>query len=540
MDNESAELELRDYLTVLRRRKLVVATTTVAVVTLALTASFLQTKTYKAGAELLLQPRASERIFAPEQDPTQRTDRQAQVDTEIQVMKSRSVKSAVADQLHMSASVSIAPKGATDVVTISATSSDPAQAARIANVYADVYIKTRRQQAIDDLLAAATQVQSKLADIDQQLSDLDAKPAQDPAIAAQKQALFSQRGTYSQQLSQLQLAGSLTESGGAQLVSKAETPSSPIRPTPLRNAVLAAILGLILGAGLAFLVDHLDDSLRTRDQLEIATRLTLLGSIPTMGTWKKGTNPRIVTLADPSSAAAEAYRGLRTSLQFLRLDAPIRTIQFTSATASEGKTTTVANLAVALASAGQRVLVVCCDLRRPRIHQFFGVKNDVGLTSVLLGDASLAQATQSTDVDGVEILASGPLPPGPSELLASERTQDLIAALATMWDAVLIDSAPILPVSDSLVLAGHVDSTLLVAASGRATQREVTRAVDALRLVDAPLLGAVFNGAPAGDDGYGYAYTYTSSPDRSKPSHRASRNSKRRRESAYQHQSSPS
>lgn len=512
---DDREIDLRGYLAVLRRRKWVMVATTLLVVGLAVTASVLQTKTYKATAEVLLQPRASEQVFAPAQEQAQRSDRQAEVDTEIQVMKSRTVTSAAAEALGMPAHVSIAPKARTDVVAISARSSDPALAAKIANTYTESYIKTRRQQAIEDLLAVANQVQTKLDEIDARLSTLDSQAQTDPAAIAERQALFTQRATYSQQLSQLQLASNLTKSGGAQLVSRADAPTSPFQPKPVRSAALAFILSLVLGGGLAFLIDHLDDSLRSKEDLETASGLAVLGSIPVLGTWKNTKTAKLVTLGDPFSPPSEAYRGLRTSVQFLRIDAPVRAIQFTSATASEGKTTTVANLAVAIANAGHNVLVVCCDLRRPRVHELFGLSNRVGVTSVLIGDSSIADAVQATGIENLSLLASGPIPAGPSELLGSTRTADLIESLTGMWDTVLIDSPPVLPVSDALVLAGRVDATILVTASKRVTRRSIARAVDALRLVDAPLLGAVLNGTSAAP-GYGYRSGYSYEP-RSEP-----------------------
>jgi capsular exopolysaccharide synthesis family protein len=190
------------------------------------------------------------------------------------------------------------------------------------------------------------------------------------------------------------------------------------------------------------------------------------------------------------------------------LDRPMRTIQITSSNASEGKTTTLTNLGVVLARAGQRVILVCCDLRRPRLNTFFGLPNTVGFTSVLLGDTPLSAAMQQ--VPGEQrllLLSSGPLPPNPSELLSSKRTTELLAALQANCDVVLIDSPPVLPVTDAAVLAGRVDATLLVATARTTTLRELTRAAEILRQVDAPLIGTVLNGI-TDEEGYGYSYSY--------------------------------
>jgi non-specific protein-tyrosine kinase len=213
-----------------------------------------------------------------------------------------------------------------------------------------------------------------------------------------------------------------------------------------------------------------------------------------------------VSIEDPTSPAAEAYRTLRTSIQFLGLEQPMRTLQVTSANPQEGKTTTLANLAVALARSGSTVAIVCCDLRRPRVHEFFGLENDVGFTSVLLGKVPLAGAVQEVpDQARLSLLASGPLPPNPSELLSSRRTVEVFGSLQAEYDFVLIDAPPVLPVTDALVLSGRVDATLLVAVAGATTRKEAARAVELLRQVDAPLVGAVLNGVDT-EGSYGYAY----------------------------------
>ena len=188
----------------------------------------------------------------------------------------------------------------------------------------------------------------------------------------------------------------------------------------------------------------------------------------------------------------------------------VATIQITSPVAGDGKTTTLANLGVAFARAGQQVALVCCDLRRPSLHEFFGLTNDVGFTSVLLGKVPLTAALQEVpEQDRLYVLASGPLPPNPSELLASRRAREVLASLRVEADIVLIDSPPVLPVSDALVIAGLVDLTVLVCAAGRTSAKEATRAIEALAQVDAALAGVILNGEGSESD-YGAKYGYDS------------------------------
>ena len=529
-DDDVDTLELRDYLAVLRRRKVTVLATVVAVVATALAVSFVQTPVFAGEAELLLQPRPSEEIFAPEGQVQGRLDQARAVETEIGVMESRSIRQAVEDELGSEPEVTIRSDGQTDLVTIIAESTDPEQAAHVANTYADVYIETRRQQLVADLETAIDQVQAKIIEIEnaaeEPLAELDARIAAAPegaerrALEAERSAraeqleavqgnIQAQQAPYVTQLNQLQLAVRLTQTGGAQVVSRAEVPESPVRPDPVRNGAVAVVLGLVLGVGLAFLREYLDESIATKDDLQQATGgRNVLGLIPAVSGWKNRATPRVVSISDPGSPAAEAYRTLRTSVQFIGLDRPVQTIQFTSPSSGEGKTTTLANLAVALASAGQRVVVVCCDLRRPRLHEFFGMGNDIGFTSVLLGDTPLAEALQGVPGQPrLALLASGPQPPNPSELLASPRAEELLDLLKAKVDVVLVDSPPVLPVTDGMVLARIVDATILVATANMTTRKEVQRSVELLHQVDAPLMGAVLNGVDPGSiDGYGSRY----------------------------------
>jgi receptor protein-tyrosine kinase len=270
------------------------------------------------------------------------------------------------------------------------------------------------------------------------------------------------------------------------------------------------------GVALAFLLEYLDDSVKSKDDLQrAAPGVPVLGLVPVVTGWRAKQDAYLISVAEPNSPVAEAYRALRTAIQFLALDHPMGTLQVTSANPREGKTTTLSNLAIALASTGQRVLVICCDLRRPRVHEFFGLDNDIGFTSALLGKVPLAGAIQPVPGQPtLSLLASGPLPPNPSELLASHRTAEVLATLRDSYDIVLLDSPPILPVTDALVLSGHVDATLLVAIAGTTTRKEASRAVELLRQVEAPLVGAVLNGVDKeGSDRYGYEYYRREEPE---------------------------
>ncbi len=479
------------YVRIVRRRKWVVLVTVAALITAASLFAFLQTPTYTATAEVLLQPPQNFSLTsAGVTQPLSPSD----VQTQVQLLTSAPVKAAVAKDLGAAPPVMVSPVGQTNVIEVQAGNENPRRAARTANAYANAYAAFRQSQALSSLTTAANQLQIKVNILDGQIKDitsrLSAASVRDQAsLMAQRDSLLTQDTSLKTQLSQIQLAVSAND-GGAQLVTPATSPTSPSSPRPARDVLIALVVGLLLGVSLAFLREYLDDSIRTKEDLELATPGTpALGLIPVVADWKDHTAATVVSLAEPSSAAAEAYRTLRTSIQYVGLDRPVSTLQVTSAAAFEGKSTTLANLAVALANAGQDVVVVCCDLRRPRLHDFFGVKNDVGFTSVLLGEAPLFSALQDVPgTDHLQILPSGPIPSDPSELLSGQRTVEILTVLASEADIVLIDSPPVLPVTDAAVLSTRIDAVLVLAAAGRTKRRDLARATELLRQVDAPVM----------------------------------------------------
>lgn len=524
----TSQLELRDYLQVLEHRKKIVLLTVALVVGGALLGSYVQEPVYAARARLLIQSNQSESPFNP--DTGQRVDPARALATEIELLKGQQVKAKVRDQIGSAPSIKASPVGQTDVIEITAESSDPKRAVQVADAYAAAFTEVRRDQAVGGLLAAAEEIQDLISDLRQEITSLDSQlstttgdqagpnPNRD-SLSEQRLARVQQLASYTDTLDKLTVDTKLA-SGGVQPAGDAELPTEPVRPKPIRNAVLALVIGLMLGVGLAFLADYLDDSIKTREDLEkISGRLPVIGVIPAVGNWKERTDINLVSVDAPNSPAAEAYRTVRTAIQFVALDRPMGVVQVTSANAGEGKTTSLANLGVALAKAGQRVILVCCDLRRPRLHEFFGLSNEVGFTSMLLGEAPISRALQSVPgIPRLRVLASGPLPPNPSELLSSGRTKEVFNALKGEADIILIDSPPVLPVTDALVLFRHVDATIMVFAVGQTTQKQAATALAMAQQVDAPLVGTLLNGAQlAGGYGAPYAYGYNEIPRKGDP-----------------------
>ncbi len=510
--NEVAAFELRDYLRVLWNRRWVVLMATAVMVAAAYGFSARQDPVYEATAQFRIVPPVS-----PIVTESARSSEDS-VQTEIEVIQSAAVVERVAQLLGGRApAVEAESVSGTEFVLLTAESNEPESAASIANAYVTAYEEHRRQQAIDELVPVRDQAQAQFdalqAEINELTTQLNAlSPVTQPLTYGD---LFDRRAAV--QSRQLPIRTQIDElnnriqfaTGGVTDESPAKPPKAPSRPQPVRNALLALPVGLVFGIGLVFLFEYLDDSIKSKDDLQRATGavLPVLGLIPAVP-WRDRAQARVVSLENPTSPPSEAYRSLRTSVQFLGLEDPLHCLQVTSGSQGEGKTTTVTNLALMMARAGERgVVVVDCDLRRPRLHEFFDLPNDIGFTSVLLGEVPISAALQRFDDEpGLSVLVSGPIPSDPSELLASRRTAEVLASLRVDGALVLLDTPPVLPVTDALVVSKWVDATLLVTSAGQTTRREVQRTMELLAQVDAPLVGTVLNQAPSGTSGYGYGY----------------------------------
>lgn len=286
------------------------------------------------------------------------------------------------------------------------------------------------------------------------------------------------------------------------LVQHASVPQVPVSPNVPLNIALGAIAALALGIGLAILRETLDNRVRNERDVEALTDTPILGGI--VFDAKAGERPLIVHV-DPRSARSESFRTLRTNLQFLDIGRTDRSFVITSSIQTEGKSTTAANLAIALADAGNRVLLVDADLRRPKVHEYMGLEGAVGLTDLLIGRAEPQDVIQPWGKERLYVLPAGKIPPNPSELLGSEALISLIDEFNKAFDVVLFDAPPLLPVTDAAILARTVGGTIVVCAAGRTHKNQLKGALTALRNVDSPVSGIVLTMLPTkGPDAYGY------------------------------------
>ncbi len=491
---ERPHTALRDYWRVIVRRSWIVIVAIIATVTPAVALSAHQSSIYEADADMLIHVLPGESVFGSGQ---QNINPDRLVQNEISVLEGDVVYQRLIENLaleHDPPGVNGSGFDDADVITVSVQSGDPETAARLADAYIEAYIDVKRERAVDGMVAASTELQIKITELHTQIEALDARidassTDDDSNAEADRRALVDQQALFRQRIDQLQVDAALS-AGSAELVRPAAVPSKPIKPTPVRTATLAALVGLLLGLCAAFLIDHLDDSVRSSDDLDrLGTDVPVLATVPNV----PSRDNRPVAISAPESPPVEAFRHLRTNLQFLGIERKVRSIQVTSTRPGEGKSTTAANLAVVLAQTGANVVLVDADLRKPDLHRLFAIDGSNGLTNNLAGDPM--ELTIQRITDQLWVIVGGPVPPNPSELLSGRRMDAFADELSRRFDYVIIDSAPLLAVSDAGALSRHVDGVLLVVQAQRVSLPQLRESLTTLERVGAPLLGIVLNRA---------------------------------------------
>ncbi len=505
--------DLREYLSVLRARKWTIILVTLLVVGSAVGFSYLQTPQYTAEARVLVEPLPTNQATAA---VTSVYPPPVNLETEREIVDSLPVAALAQDVLDYEGSAddllqSLAVEGIaeTEVLIISYTSANAQFAQDAANALADGYLDFRKNQARSSYRAERNRLEGSLESTNAQIAELNAQKEEAviqvnetlvASLDAQLNILYGRLVSIQGQLDQvLPLA---LDAG--KIIEPADMPGSPSSPSYPRNGVLGGFLGFALGVGLAFLRERLDDRFRGRTDVERALEVPVLATVPRFS-GKSGAY-QLVVLTQPQSAAAEAYRSLRTNLQFLIEQQKIKSLLVTSPSAGEGKTVTTANLGVALAQTGRRITLVSADLRRPTLERYFHVNNRHGLATFLLSpEKELWQVAQDPGVPNIRILACGPVPGNPSELLTSPRLPELMEELERDCDVVIFDAPPALAVADASILASQVGGSLLVINADNTHRSAAVRAHQELERVGGNVVGSVLNGFdPSGSPYYRY------------------------------------
>lgn len=510
MEHYSPELTLADYLGVLRRRWPLIVAVAVAAGAIAFAWSSSQPKQYRAQTQILMSAQTANQSLDP--TASQVRDVARQLENELVFARSRVVADAVAEKLGRASRVTVAGQSkSADLLTFTAVGSRPDAVALAADTYAETFIALRSQRIVASSANTRRAIGDKLDELKTQRSRLDPK---DTTLTAQRDALDRQIALYEQYTNGLDLMSDLAAASNAQVLSAAVEPVKPFSPTPVRTTALAVVVGLMLGVGLALLREYLDDRVRSKDGLERVTgAATTLAQVPKVSRRMSG------DLADPLQASllGETFRNLRAAVQFVGLRGGLRTLQVTSSRPGEGKSTVAGHLAVAMARSGTPVVLVDADLRRPMIANRFGLPNEVGLTSVMLGTAALDAAMQRVPgCPDLFVITSGPSPENAADFLwPTEQASDVPTFPAVLQElvergfSVIVDAPPVLPVADALTIARAVDGTLFVTTAGVSRRRDITRALESLNHVDARVIGTVLNQSTEQRHGrYGYGYGY--------------------------------
>jgi capsular exopolysaccharide synthesis family protein len=405
----------------------------------------------------------------------------------------------------------------TQIIAIIVEDTDPERAALIANTVAAVFVQqnqdfqsARYASAIVSWERWMQEQADRIEHLENQIKTLatSENAGERPALSRLETQLNEAQISYTRGFNELQAlrVSQARESSNIIVVEPAEPFRAPVRPRVLQNTLLAAAVGGMLALGIVFLIEYLDDTIKTPEQVLQDTDLPTLGGIAHI----KGVEPgeKLVAFHTPRAPIAEAYRVLRTNLTYAAIDGGLQSLMVTSASPMEGKSTTIVNLAVVMAQAGQRVILIDADLRRPTLHKHFQVTNNDGLTTSLLDSQAPALShCCDTRITNLRLLTSGPLPPNPAELLNSQRMRQLIQELQTEADMVLFDTPPVLSVADASILAAQVAGILVVVRAGQTRREGLLRSVESLQNTGANILGVVMNRLRPSGRGY-YTYYY--------------------------------
>ena len=404
--------------------------------------------------------------------------------------------------------ITVSPIRDTTLIQIAVESSDPILAAQIANELANVFSERVILIQEERFTVSKESLQTQISDMEAQIDGvISALVTEDDAgvKASLETKLTQYRAIYSNLIlsyEQIRLSEAQTVST-VMAVDPATVPTQPISPQVMRNTALAAMVGLMLAVGVIFLIEALDDTIKTPDDVKKTLGLPVLGVIAK----HDAEDGKPITSTTPRSPVAEAFRSLRTNILYTAVDSPLEKILVTSTDPNEGKSTVVSNLGVVFAQQGKRVTLIDADLRKPSLHRKVGVQNRTGLTALFVRSMeTLELIMQKTETPNLNVITSGELPPNPSELLGSKKMQSILDKIAELSDMIIIDSPPALAVTDSLVMVPFVDAVLLVIKPGFTKAKSALLIVEQFKRSNANLIGVVMNELDLGRSRYSYKY----------------------------------
>jgi non-specific protein-tyrosine kinase len=408
------------------------------------------------------------------------------------------------------------PVAGTELLELTVDDTDPLRARDIANEIALTFITLHStEQQLQHIMTLEQDVVAQMADLKELIEHNQAIVDQartSSSLMTEEELSLVQTNLSSQQLAYTGLLGTYlnirltqTQLLDVIVVEPAVAPTEPIRPNVFLYTFLGTFVGLAFCLGLAFLLEYLNRSFETSDQVRRVLPLPTLGTIPRLH--GKERNSRLVTSTLPRAPVSEAYRTLRTNIRFASVDEPLRTLLVTSAEPEAGKTTVTANLGAVCAQAGIQVVLIDTDLRIPRLHQLFGLNNHYGLTDLLVGNIQdVKECLVKTEVDNLHLITSGPIPPNPSELLSSKRMEAVLAQVRENAELIILDTPPTLAVTDAAVLASKVEGVIMLVEAKRTSHEAARRAFEAHQRVGSTVLGVVLTKIKTGRRDSSYYY----------------------------------
>ena len=413
------------------------------------------------------------------------------------------------------------------IIAVSVTDTDPKKAAETANAVVAEFSEEQRTDQSSRYTELETNIEAEIARIDKELTAINEKLAamqtdtsgsKDTSASIVDTATFVNRSQLELSLTQLtqtryslvynlqqvKLSEINSQISITQLDPAVRNPT-PIQPKPLKNALSGALLGIVVAAGIILVIISLQDEIKNPDEIMQKMHVPVLGLIPHYQ-WEKDA---IISFSDPRSPSAEAYRLLRTNLQFFEANSPLHSVLVTSSTPGEGKSSLVANLGQVMSQIYSSVVIIDCDLHRPSLHKFFQLSNHTGLTDLFIHNKKyLSEVLQQTKTENIQIISAGTLPPNPSEVLNSKVMVNVMDRLNKDNVIVFLDSPPLLSVADALVLAPRVDGVIVVMDTKMTTRRMLEHSIEQLRQVNARILGVVLNDVKINRLQYGYMRKY--------------------------------
>lgn len=509
MAESVAELHLSDYLDIARRRKWIIASIALVALASAIAFSATQTPQYRAEARVRVESSSGSNIIDDNNNLSSNV-RSRNLENEVEFAESDRVAAQANASFAEEVTVTIQAASSSDTLTFTAVDPDPQRAADHANTFASAYVSERSLASGERFIAAVDVINDRLAAISTARRELEqALETTDDVSSVQIQigSLDTEEVRLRAQLNEIDVLSQLNSSASVAILRAAEAPKSPFSPSWIRNISLAIVAGLILGVGAALILESLDDAIFTKQDLErAADGIPVLGLVPAPHATRFGRKSERKLITSRTGAFTEAFRTLRSGIELGQTaGSEIRSILVTSPNASEGKSTVAAHLGVAVARSGANVLIIDADMHNPTQHELMGIANNHGLADQLANVGTAELVTEQASGEGlISIIPAGSSGSPPAELLRSVEAQEFIQKLSYAYDLVIIDSPPLLAVSDTLPLARIADATLLVCMRGRTHAGEVERAMELLARAQTRPFGAVLSDADENESGYGY------------------------------------